>query len=176
MKNFLKCSVRLFALTIIGLGFLFSSCKKEGPQGPAGPSGKDGNANVKNQTIFINANEWVYSAGACKVTKLVPEITSDIISKGALMVYIEGEPSGSWEALPASWGDPSGLVITWGYTMETGKLHLLVTLNDNITLPAGSILSNSYKLVLIAGSARAANPDVNYSNYQEVTSTFQLSE
>lgn len=173
MKNFLKCSVRLFALTIIGLGFLFSSCKKEGPQGPAG---KDGNANVKNQTIFINANEWVYSAGACKVTKLVPEITSDIISKGALMVYTEGEPSGSWEALPTTWADPSGSILTFGYTMEAGKLHLLVTLNTNMTLPAGTIPSSNYKLVLIAGSARAANPDVNYSNYQEVTSTFQLSE
>lgn len=169
MKKTIASGFKLTALTLLGLTLSLGSCKKEtGPAGAQGTAGKDGNANVKNSTIFINANEWIYAPGICKVTKLVPELTADIIDKGAVIVYSEGSGSGSWDALPTSSAQTNGLVLTYGYNMQVGKLNLEVTFNQNITLAAGTLTSSNFKLVLISGSARAANPNVDFSNYKEV--------
>lgn len=169
MKKTIASGFKLTALTLLGLALSFSSCKKEtGPAGAQGTAGKDGNANVKNSTIFVNANEWIYAPGICKVTKLVPEITQDIIDKGAIIIYSEGVASGSWDALPYSSAETSGLVLTFGFNIQAGKLNLEVTFNQNQTLPAGTLTSSNFKLVLISGSARAANPNVNFKNYKEV--------
>lgn len=173
MKNY---KLKLMALAILTLSLSFSSCKKgdTGPAGAQGANGKDGNANVKNLTVFVNANEWINKSGESEVTKLVPEITADIVSKGAVMVYMEGSGSGSWEALPTSSADASGLVLTIGYAIEAGKLHLMVTFNDNITLPNGTLESSNFKIVLVAGSARSANPNMNLQNYNEVKTTYNF--
>jgi hypothetical protein len=182
MKNQIKF-LTLASIAMLALSFTFTSCKK-GDTGPAGPqgsngtngtNGKDGNANVKNSNIFVNANEWVYTVGQCKVTKLVPEITADIVNKGMVMVYWEGATAGSWDALPATYAGTNGTVETYGYTIEPGKLHLLVTFNANVTLPAGTILSSNFKVVLISGSDRVAHPYMDLSNYNEVISTLGIS-
>lgn len=171
MKNY---NSKLIALLLVALSLNFSSCKKaeKGPAGPQGAPGKDGNANVKNLTIFVNANEWVYKPGTFEVTKLVPELTADIINKGAVMVYM-GD-TGSWEALPATNVDPDGFAVTFNYIIEAGKLILYGTYNSSVTMPAGTIESGDYKIVLIAGSARAANPNLNLLNYNEVQNTYNL--
>jgi hypothetical protein len=180
MKNLIPTFLKLTPLIALALTFTFSSCKKgdtgpAGPQGTNGTNGKDGNANVKNSTIFVNANEWVYTVAQCKVTKLVPEITADIVNKGMVMVYWEGATAGSWDALPATYASGNG-VEAYGYTIEPGKLHLLVTFDANVTLPAGTIPNSNFKVVLISGSDRLANPNVNYSSYSAVKSAFHLSE
>ncbi len=176
MKNLTSFPVKLTALVALILSFSLSSCKKEeGPAGPTGPAGAPGNANVKNMTIFVNANEWVYKPGLCEVTKLVPEITADIVNKGAVMVYTEGTTTGSWDALPTT-SAGANLTLAFGYTIEAGKLHLYVTFDSNTTLPGGTLASSNFKLVLIAGSARNANPNVNHNNYEEVKVAYQLAD
>jgi hypothetical protein len=169
MKNY---NSKLIALLLVAVSVTFSSCKK-GETGPQGPSGKDGNANVKNLTIFVNANEWVNKPGVSEVTKVVPEITADIVNKGAIMIYTEGNNSGQWEALPTTWPDPS-ITVALGYTIEAGKLHLSATFDVNGTLSPGTLQSSNFKVVLIAGSARAANPNVNLQNYPEVQTAYNL--
>lgn len=177
MKNLFITPLKLAAVAALTLTFSLSSCKKAetGPQGPQGAQGPAGNANVKNLNIFVNANEWVYKPGICEITKLVPELTADLISKGAVMVYSEGDANGSWDALPST-STSANLTLAFGYNIEVGKLNLYVTFDSNSTLPSGTLQNSNFKVVLIAGSARTANPQVNYGDYQDVKTTFQLAD
>lgn len=147
------------AMTIAGAALVFGlgSCAKEGPQGPAGKNGTngaDGNANVKNKTIFVKGSDWSFSAGKATNTILVPEITADIVSKGAVMVY--GGENGNFDALPFTAADgTSGVVLAFGYGIEAGKLNLYVTWNTSVTLTAADIGDMDFKIVTIAGSDKA---------------------
>lgn len=150
---------------------LFSSCAKEGPAGPAGPAGtngKDGNANVKSQSYFITGSEWTYASAGASLTKLMPQITADIIANGVVMVYTKPSSSGTWDAMPTAYTDASGVVLSLGYSIETGKLNLYFTWNTAAQLTAADVGNNDFRVVVISGSALARHPEVNVRDYKQV--------
>lgn len=169
MKNLNSSLIFVSALAIT---LFFTGCKKgeTGPQGPAGTNGtngKDGNANVKSNNIFINANEWINKVGYSEVTKLVPEITSDIVNKGTVNVFLE-DGSNTWVALPATIPDTDGFILAFTYYIQAGKLTINVSFNENVTLPAGTIESGNWKIVTIAGSAKATSPSKHVNELSEI--------
>lgn len=167
MKTFKFLSV---ALLIAGAS-IFSSCAKEGPAGPAGAAGtngKDGNANVKSQSYFITGSEWTYASGEATLTKQMSQITQDIVNNGVVSVYVKASGSSVWEAMPTAIGDPTGIVLSLGYSYEVGKLNLFWTWNAPGQLSASNIGNNDFKVVVISGSALARHPNVNVRDYQQV--------
>lgn len=167
MKTFKFLSVAL----LIASASIFSSCAKEGPAGPAGTAGtngKDGNANVKSQSYFITGSEWTYATGEATLTKQMSQITQDIVNNGVVSVYVKASGSSVWEAMPTAIGDPTGVVLSLGYSYEVGKLNLFWTWNTAVQLSASVIGNNDFKVVVISGSALARHPNVNVRDYQQV--------
>ena len=167
----------VFAGLALTLGLTLTSCKKgdTGPAGPAGTNGTNGNANVKSKTIFVAGSEWINTPGQSTVTKLVTEITTDIVNNGAVLVYIDNG-SNNWSAIPTTVADPSGLVLTFGYDIEPGKLILSTTVNANVTLTAATFSNTNFRIVTIAASGRVANPNLNYNDYNAVKKAFNLKD
>ncbi|MFN8231169.1 MAG: hypothetical protein U0V03_09645 [Bacteroidia bacterium] len=182
MKNKNKTTAgktaKIFGMLALACGLLISSCAKKGDTGPAGPAGTNGtngNANVKSKTIFINGSEWTNTSGSSTVTKLIPEITSDIINTGAVLVYAEDVP-GKWVALPVAQTTTAGVVLSFNYSIESGKINLFIDNNTTTTLTAGDIGNSNWRFVIMSGTGRLANPNVNYKNYNEVKKSFNLQD
>ena len=165
-------SVLLLAATVL----LAMGC--EGEQGPTGPSGTDGNANVVTGTISPTSEEWLWgsqfwfgitpSAALGYETRYVdipvPEITSDIISAGAVLVFFEAEPgSGNWTPLPFQFVDgTSAYIYNIVYEVMEGniRLHYFNMRNSaGATLPdlhAVVIPTYTFKYTVIEGNALQA--------------------
>lgn len=155
------------ALLLLVTMTLFSSCKKEGP---AGPAGKDGNANVVSSTI--TSSSWAYAAPSWVITFTNPAITQEIINSGAVLVYLK--VGNSYNQLPLTFYPSSDYSTTIEVSTFVGGLSLFWTDSDLIQpINPGS---RTFKVVVIAASGRIQNPNVDYSNYEEVKSTFNLED
>lgn len=171
-------------LAICTVTLLLASCAKDGetgPQGPAGQNGADGNANVSSQTIKVSSSDWVLynnTLGGLDwvAQKYVPQITSDIISNGMVMVYMRQTYSGGgyyYVALPFSWVINTNSMRTYGFSISEGTLNIHVEDTDN---SLGGLGTYYFKVVTVDGNRLASNPNVNLSNYKEVKVAFNLSD
>lgn len=154
----MKTIKRTVLLTLIASVSLLFSCAKDGKDGPPGPAGATGNANVKSQTFVVNTWDWSSNS----VLLYDPNITQAIVDNGAVQVYLQGDP-GVWIALPLSF---SGLEIVYDYQVNFIR----------ITASSQPPTQQTFKVVAIASSARLANPNVDYTNYEEVKATFNLKD
>jgi hypothetical protein len=57
-----------------------------------------------------------------------------------------------------------------GFSIETGKLTLDMTINSNVSLTAAIIGSQNFRIAIISASAKVAQPNVNYNDYNDVVS------
>lgn len=171
-----KSIITLSTVLLFCASLFLLSCKKEagpaGPAGPAGANGKDGNASVKNYTMFITGSEWTNDVGESYVTKLLPELTADVISKGAVMAYNDG-PTGVWTALPTTAATSAGVVLSLGYTIEVGKITFDMTYNQNAKLTAADIGNSNFRVVIIPSSSKAGKVIVNDVNSPVVSGEVQ---
>ncbi len=78
----------------------------QGPQGPPGFNGRDGNANVWSINYAALDSDW-YDVGVSgedgyflALDLNVPEIDSDILNNGLVLVYYREQESSPWTALP----------------------------------------------------------------------------
>ena len=167
------------------LAMILFSCTKPGPTGPTGPAGTNGttgpagtngtngaagtngtngvngNANVYGgNTVTTNSGSWTASGSAFIVTITSPAITQAIVDKGLVMVY---EQSASfWLALPCT---TSGIISKFFYfTLNSVSVVYQNTDGSQTTNPG----NQSYRIVAISSSVAAANPNVNWGNYEEV--------
>jgi hypothetical protein len=165
-NNFMK-NKSLLLLSCIFL-LTFSACKKEGP---AGKDGKDGNANVQSATFTVAS--WNYSSPSYYADINYSAITSGIINSGAVLVYLSNG-SGGYSQLPLTIYPSSAYSETFETVTAPGLVRIYITDSD-LTAPntPGTL---SFKVVVIAASARIANPDVDLSNYNEVKKAFKLKE
>jgi len=171
------------------LAMILFSCTKPGPIGPTGPAGTNGtngaagtagtngtngaagtngtngvngNANVYGgNTVTTNSGSWTLSTNGqyYDVTITSTAITQAIVDKGLVMVY---EQSASfWRALPYT----SGIVSKFFYfTLNSVSVVYQNTDGSQTTNPG----NQSYRIVAISSSVAAANPNVNWGNYEEV--------
>ena len=154
----------------ITLSITFTSCKK-GDTGPAGPAGANGVANIQTSNFTTTNSSWSFdpSDNSYNATIGWLAITQSIIDKGTIQVFL-GDGSGSqWAALPASIGFDQ-----INYSYKLGQVIISSTLSNGTapTNPGGQ----QFKIVIIPPSARIANPNVDYKNYQEVKRTFNLKD
>src|SRR5450759_2038184 len=131
-----------------------------GAAGTNGTNGVNGNANVYGgNTVTTNSGSWTASGSAFLVTITSTAITQAIVDKGLVMVY---EQSASyWRALPYT----SGIVSKFFYfTLNSVSVVYQNTDGSQTTNPG----NQSYRIVAISSSVAAANPNVNWGNYEEV--------
>jgi hypothetical protein len=154
---------------------LLSAIGCEGEQGPAGPSG---NANVVTGTVSPTSAEWLWNSvywfytapGAATgyptryVDIPVAEITPEIISAGAVLVFFEAYTgTGNWTPLPFQFVDAgAGYIHNVVYEVMEGniRLHYFYMQNSaGATLPdlaTALIPTYTFKYVVIEGNALEA--------------------
>lgn len=176
----------LLVATFMTIGvILISSCAKDGATGPAGPAGAngtngtngtngmdgtDGNANVESSSI--TSSSWVYTAPSWKVTFTYASITQDIIDNGAVLVY--NKVGASYNQLPLTYYPSATYSSTYEVSTVVGGLSIFVTDSD-LSQPANPG-SQTFKVVVIAASGLIAHPDVDFKNYEQVKSAFNLND
>jgi hypothetical protein len=161
------------------------SCTKPGPEGPQGPAGTngtngaagtngtngiDGNANVIGSNTIV-VNNWVSISDdgtyfTYNSTLTWASITQAIVDKGVVLVYFQDGLG--WRALPYTATGQQGS-ITVGYKITVGTVTLICEGYSTLGSPGAAALNgDTYRIVAIPASVAAANPNVNWGNYEEV--------
>lgn len=154
-------------LAIATLGM--SSCKKKEVVGPAGPAGPVGNANVKSAKFVTTTADWVGDqVSGYTATFNTSIITPAIVSTGAVMCYMED--SGTTYALPFSYLIGS-FTRHMAFEYEANVLRVHIIDDDGLTSNLGGV---TIKIVAISSSGLAANPDLDFTDYQIVKEAFEL--
>jgi hypothetical protein len=163
-------TVKTYLLLAIIVSFV-TACKKEGPPGPAG---KDGNANViSSNTVTLNFWNTVYDDGTeftYSSNLTWAEITQDIRDRGLVIAYLKDNSTSSWYAMPYSYsGDGYG--YTFNYDFNVGTANIYYEGYDNTGSPGASALNGVFtvRLVAVPASVRIANPNVDWTSYEEVS-------
>lgn len=163
--------LNLLTLSLLILGVTsLSSCKKEGPEGPAGKDGVDGNANVvSGQGTITN---WIWDDPHYLGYLNYEAITEEIINSGAVMVYwMTGD---GHIALPYTWYPTDTYSRSYQVFVSPGEVRIRITDSDLDQVPDPGNMT--FKVVVIEASGMVQNPNVDYSNYEEVRSTFNIED
>jgi hypothetical protein len=170
----MKTLKRISILVMIASVLTTFSCTKEGKEGPPGPAGTNGtngtngNANViGTNTVTLNSGDWSATGAGWYVTLTASGITQDVVDKGIVQVFIQYGTE--WWSLP----DLSGINSTqFGFGL--GYVQLLNYNSDysQATNPG----TKTFRIVIIPSSARLANPNIDYTNYNEVKRAFNLKD
>jgi hypothetical protein len=158
-----KKSLIVFGITLISI----IGCTKEGPIGPAG---NDGNANVVSSTF--SSSNWVYSAPSWSLTHFYSAITQEIIDKGAVLVYLK--TGQAYSQLPITIYTSTNYSTSIEVASFVGGVKLFWTDSD-LTQPnnPGNL---EFKIVVIAASGLAQNPNLDFTNYEEVAQAYNLNK
>ncbi|MES2679297.1 MAG: hypothetical protein V4635_05400 [Bacteroidota bacterium] len=164
--------IKTYAICLL-MGAMLTNCKKgdTGPQGPAGANGTNGNANVKSQTS-TNLTWTFNSATKAYETNISDvQITQDIVDKGAVLVYLQ--TGNSSIQLPNSSVYDLATIVFFDFEYSVGNVKITFTNSDldNSLVPQSTL---KFKIVAMSASARAANP--NPKDYEEIKTTYNLSE
>jgi hypothetical protein len=172
MKNF------TFIICFMATVMMFAGCQK-GDTGPQGPEGPAGNANVVSAVYEVSS--WTASNNEGIITQTaelnVPEITLNIASNGAVLVFYGGPstPISSWTALPYTF--PSGQNnVSFGYIFSyaTGVVDIDFYASDGLN--PGIPGTQYFRIVIIDGYALAANPKVDLNSYEAVKKAFNIKD
>jgi len=167
MKN--QKTIFLFTFSICVI--LIIGCAKDGETGPQGPQG---NANVVSVTKNVASNDWIMSDPIYYVDLTASNISQDILNGGTIQVFMESTTEiGVWLNLP--WVQTySSYFSTFNFNYSLGSVRVSKYDSDNTQTSNPGV--RSFKIVAIAGSARHANPNVDWTNYSEIESTFYLTK
>lgn len=155
----------LLALTI-AVGVL-SSCKKKKEELPENPDG--GASNVKSFTFTTTNSAWTQDGKNYSAIFSVEDINADVLAKGSVNVFRGDGTGSSWTAMPVT---VDGLQYSHSILMHTVKI--LVSGMDNLGATNPGV--QQFRVVVIKGSARHANPNVDWNNYSEVSNVFHLAD
>lgn len=112
---------KLVCLLPLPLLFLFNTCTKSvaGPKGEPGTAGKNGNLKQTYIGPFTQpASSWSFDGSRWNSIIYVSEISSDVISKGEVRVYML--VGSEWWSLPYAVGN-----LFTQMSIEKGLVHLL---------------------------------------------------
>lgn len=164
-------TAKMLGMFALACGLLITGCKKgdTGPAGPAGTNGTNGVANIKTNTFTTNTNQWI----ADNTNKLYyynytsSDITSAVLSSGAVMVYLGDGTGNLWIAMPFS---TQGVEFTYG--IKPSSVEIDVSLSSGLmpNNPGGQ----QFKVVIIPPAM--VKPNVNVKNYSEVKAAYNLAD
>lgn len=158
-----KKSLIIFGITLISI----IGCTKEGPVGPAGA---DGNANVVSSTI--SSSNWVYNSPNWSITYFYPAITQNIIDKGAVLVYLKNGQA--YTQLPLTIYPSATFSSSLEVNSFVGGVKIFWTDSD-LTQPSNPG-NREFKVVVIAASGLAQNPNLDFKNYEAVKLAYNLKD
>ena len=182
--------LNLFRISLLFTVILvFVGCAKDGetgPQGPAGPAGPAGPTGTQGPKGDVGTANVIYSAwldvtfqedaanpGNFLGQITAPKLTSDIITKGEMKVYLNlgtaADPTVL--ALPIS-SDLGFAVIPF---FEIGAITLLSDI-DAGTEGTGTAKSFQYRYVLIPGVVPGRRATIDWNNYEEVKKHLGLTD
>ncbi len=186
MKKTIKIATTIIMLSGI---ILFQSCSKDGaqgakgdtgaagaqgpagPQGPAGTadtSGTNGNSNVHTTIVGVGSANWNWIATEkhLKIDLNCPLINSDVMNYGLVQAYRKN--NNQWIALPNTYYPiiNSDLTCTFDINfISLGICRIRYYRSDrNEVRPIDQL----FKIVTVSGTAKAAHPNTNWNNYEEV--------
>lgn len=185
-------TAKVIATLFVACGLIFSSCKKDpgpkGDTGPTGPQGAPGNANVYNYKFNVNLSSFIgpLTNGEWSSSNALTFMGSTFIDeKDAVLLYLFDKTVGStdyYNALPFNDYFNTGTAFNQHSFQigSSGSANILILKIRNSTggQPYTSMTTGalSYKLVLVKASARMANPNVNYNDYNAVKEAFNLKD
>lgn len=161
-----KAIFGLLALTVIS----FSACVR-GEDGMPGPQGPPGNANV--DYMIYDLSVWNYASPSFFVTLNDPQITYDIVDKGAVLVYMYAG-NDQWSQLPQTFYPTSTYSETWKQFISPGQVEIDVTASDLIQ--PNNPGHCTFKVVTIAYRSMLQNKNVDFSNFEAVKKAFNLKD
>lgn len=185
----------LFALS-------FAACD-QGPPGPSGPPGPPGPPGPSGGTAAVTSFDLIFDVNTAVESEdgLVlfseydaPEITNNVVTAGLVMAYYFEETSGTWTAMPYTYGEESqdlnavDYTLTFGYAFNTGFMQIFYEASAPFALDFA--VSRDVRVAIFAGGFQTSNltksdapviekleaayPDVDFRNYQEVAKRFEL--
>jgi len=139
-----------------------------GATGAAGTNGTNGNANVVAGFVTLNSSNYTWDNTAKLYYSDVTDasITSDIVSTGVVLCFLQASGQSAWTAMPSSiaLSSTESIYFTFSYYLNTVELDL--QFSDQST--ASSIGTTNFKIVCISSAQRQAHPHTNWNNYNEV--------
>lgn len=172
----------------------FAACSKDGDQGPAGPAGADGAAGAagpagpagaKGDTGVANViySDWMDVPGFVLDTATnrqgtidtfgltsgfeVPALTTDILNKGLVKVYINLNTAADPVIAPLPYVDNSFINIR--YIGVTGGILLFSNIDASTTTDDNGNVIYQYRYILIPGGVAARSASgVDWNNYKSV--------
>tara|TARA_R110002072_G_scaffold37323_9_gene109320 strand:- start:1876 stop:2385 length:510 start_codon:yes stop_codon:yes gene_type:complete len=167
----MKSVKSIAALFLLAALIIFSSCRDEGLEGPAGRDGRDGRdgrTNVNSSTI--TSFDWTFIDPSWVITFNFPSITEEIMNSGAVLVYWKnGE---TYSQLPLTFYVSTEYSTTIEVSTFVGGLSLYWT--DSDLVQGVNPGTQTFKIVVISASNMIQNSNVDYSNYEEVITTFDI--
>ena len=159
MKKFNVLVLALFAV------LAFTSCQKE----------EDvdivyGNTNIFSKTLTVYGSQWYFVSPTYAVDLAVAEINQSVVDNGAVMVYYRNG-YGEWQAMPNTIPVASTYASVYAFSFWNGHVSLYKTDTDLITLAPTDM---DVKIVVLSLKSMMENQDVNWNNYSEVSSRFNL--
>jgi hypothetical protein len=152
----------LLALILV-VGVL-SSCKKKKEEIQTPPS------NVKSFTFSTTAAAWTLDNNkAYNAILTVEEIDADILSSGVVNVFLGDGTGSTWTAMPVTL---QNIQSSYSISMHTAKITM--SADDNISFTNPGV--QQFRVIVIKGSARTANPTIDWNNYEQIKSTFHLAD
>jgi len=169
-----KSKVIYLSIVII---ITLSGCAKDGATGltgPQGTAGSNGNANVSAQTFFVTT--WLGGPHYWHSDINVPALTADVQNSGAVEVFFSYDSVTTWSVLPWD-GGLSGYKMTFStflnyVTIEWSREGTVTGTDPNIFFSG----TCKFKVVIIPSAQRVTHPEVNWKNYYEIKTTYNLNE
>lgn len=161
------------------------SCSKDGANGangatgPAGPAGANGtngtngNANVIGSNTFtFSTSNWTSQSGGVYWTSGITGatiITQNIVDKGIVSVFRMYTSGGqtAWAPLP-----DTNINQNLSFVYSVGKIDLIMQNTNGVAISNPGAMTLRY--VVISPSNKAANPNTNWNDYEQVKEALHL--
>jgi hypothetical protein len=140
---------------------LFTGCAKDGDTGPAGATGATGAAGP-DAKVYMHPVVYLTGDMSSVFTFDTPIQSSDVV-----LVYINNIGTTIYSPLPFK-GMIDNVTLDMYFNVSTDNVFI------NNRTPVTAAVITDCKIVVISGHYRQANPNVDYNNYAEVASTFNL--
>ncbi len=143
--------------------FMFISC------GKVGEDGKDGAVNVFSKVVTINPSDWssyTYTTSIKTAEIIIPEITSQVVAKGAVLVFNKLGRN-DWQPLPYTMVGDGGQLLRFFFS--EGKVRIQIYSEESNVAPIGN--KYQYKIVVLDGDAYKASELKSIASINEFYNT-----
>ena len=142
---------------------MINGCAKDGA---TGPSGKNGNANVSTFNLTASPSNWQTDGSSGWKTDFTAINFNPTL--GANEVFLSTDNT-NWFALPVTLSANQEIAYSFNSNSLTVDDAMIGT--TPLNQPTGTMY---FKIVNIPPAAMVAHPNINFKNYSEIKTTFNL--